>query len=52
MPQWGEKILEGEFFFSINLGHIHVLLYGVKFNGEIDIVQSIFTGLYLVYSLE
>ena len=23
--------------------HVHVLLYGVKFNGEIDIVKFIFT---------
>ena len=28
-----------------------VLLYGVKFNGEIDIVQFIFTR-YVVYSLK
>ena len=31
--------------------HVHVLLYGVKFNGEIDIVQFIFTRC-VVYFLE
>jgi hypothetical protein len=29
--------------------HVHVLLYSVKFNGEIDIIQFIFTGC-VVYS--
>ena len=33
-----------------DIGHVHVL-YGVKFNGEIDIVQFIFTPC-VVYSFE
>ena len=32
-------------------GHVHVLLYGVIFSGEIDIVQSIFTRC-VVYSFK
>jgi hypothetical protein len=32
-------------------GHVHVLLYGVKFNSEIDILQFIVTQC-VVYSLE
>ena len=32
-------------------GHVHVLLYGVNFNSEIDIVQFIFTRC-VVYSFE
>ena len=32
-------------------GHVHVLLYDVKFNGEIDIVQFIFTQC-VAYSLQ
>ena len=32
-------------------GHVHVLLYGIKFNGEIDIIQFIITR-FVVYSLE
>ena len=31
--------------------HVHVLLYGVKFNGKIDIVQFIFIRC-VVYFLE
>ena len=33
------------FFFKFysDMSHVHVLLYGVKFNSEIDIVQFIFT---------
>ena len=33
------------------IGHVHVLLYVVKFKGEIDIVQFIFTRC-VVYSFE
>jgi hypothetical protein len=36
---------------ELYIGHVNVLLYGVKFNGEIDIVQFIFTRC-VVYSLE
>ena len=32
-------------FEQIDNSHVHVLLYGVKFNGEMDIVQFIFTRL-------
>ena len=36
---------------TLDIGHVHVLLYAVKFNGEIDIVQFIFTRC-VVYYLE
>ena len=42
----GKHFFKNEIYFS----HVHVLLYGVKFNGEIDIVQFIFTWCVL-YSL-
>jgi hypothetical protein len=48
--------LNTKYYFKIKMKNsflwpCHVLLYDVKFNGEIDIVQFIFTQC-VVYSLE
>ena len=32
-----------ENFINLATDHVHILLYGVKFNSEIDIIQFIFT---------
>ena len=31
-----------------HMSHVHVLLYGVKFNSEIDIVQLLLFDLYFI----
>ena len=35
---------------SLDKSHVHVLLYGVKLNGEIDIVQFILTRCVVYFS--